>query len=94
MDAVYNLSFLTIVAAAGDDAIAGLSLYKCLRLTPNLSFHLEIILGNNFITSPSPNIAAEVITKLKWATRGWTLQEYVLSERAVVFTGQYGFFSL
>jgi len=43
MDAVYNLSFLTIVAAAGDDANAGLSPYNCLRLTPNVSFHVEII---------------------------------------------------
>ncbi|KAN0110061.1 hypothetical protein V8E51_006448 [Hyaloscypha variabilis] len=83
MDAVYSLSFLTIVAAAGDNANAGLSPYKCLRLNPKVSFHLETISGNNFVTSLSPKIAAEAITKSKWATRGWTLQEYVLSKRVV-----------
>ena len=70
MGSVYNLSFLTIVAAAGEDANAALSPYNCLRLNPNVSFHAEIILGNNSIPSPSPKIAAEVITKLKWVTRG------------------------
>jgi hypothetical protein len=73
MDTVYNLSFLTIVAAAGDNANAGLSPYKCLRLNPNVPFHVETISGNNFVTSLSPKITAEAITKSKWATRGWTL---------------------
>ena len=92
MDAVYNLSFLTIVAAAGDDANAGLSPYNCLRLTPNVSFHVEIIWGNNPITSPSPKIAAEVITKLKWATRGWTFSRIYTFEESSRIHGTIRFF--
>jgi hypothetical protein len=92
MDAVYNLAFLTIVAAAGDDANSGLPPFNTPRLSPSCSLNVETISDNNFVSSLSPKISAEAIAELKWATRGWTLQEYVLSKRAVVFTGKYVFF--
>ncbi|RDL30184.1 uncharacterized protein BP5553_10462 [Venustampulla echinocandica] len=92
MDAVYNLAFLTIVAAAGDSANAGLPPFNSPRLNSHLLFHVETISGINFVSCLSPRIATEAITESKWATRGWTLQEYVLSKRTVIFTGRYVFF--
>ena len=92
MDAVYNLAFLTIVAAAGDNANAGLSPFISRRPIIDCSIHVESISGSNFISSVSPILAAEALTRSKWATRGWTLQEYVLSKRSVIFSGQYVFF--
>jgi hypothetical protein len=92
MDAVYNLAFLTIIAASGDDANTGLSPFISARLIPDRSIYVETISCKNFLSSLSPLHAAEVIAKSKWATRGWTLQEYVLSKRSVIFTGQYVFF--
>jgi hypothetical protein len=92
MDAVYNLAFLTIVTAAGDDATSALPPFNAPRVSPNCSLHVETISDKNYVSSLSPEIASEAIAELKWATRGWTLQEYVLSTRAVVFTGKYVFF--
>jgi hypothetical protein len=92
MDAVCNLAFLTIVTASVDDATSGLPSFNALRLSPNCSLHVETISYNNFISSLSSKIAAEAIAELKRATHRWTLQEYVLSKRAVVFTGKYVFF--
>jgi len=92
MDAVYNMAFLTIVAAAGDDATSGLPPFNAPRVSPNCSLHVETISDKNHVSSLSPETASEAIVELKWAPRGWTLQEYVLSKRAVVFTGKYVFF--
>lgn len=92
MDSVYNSAFLTIVAAAGDDANAGLSPFNSPRFKPSLSISIETISGNTIISSPSPIIAVGAIIKSAWTNRGWTLQEYALSKRVVIFTGQYVFF--
>lgn len=92
MDAVYNSAFLTIVGAAGDSANAGLRPFNSPRFNSHLLFHVETISGINFVSCLSPQIAIEAITESKWATRGWTLQEYVLSKKTVVFTGRYVFF--
>ena len=92
MDAVYNLAFLTIIAANRDDANAGLSPFISPRLIPDRSIHVETISCRNILSSLSPILAAEDLTKSKWAARGWTLQEYVHSKRSVIFTGKYVFF--
>ncbi|PMD52336.1 uncharacterized protein K444DRAFT_487209, partial [Hyaloscypha bicolor E] len=98
MDVVYNLALLTIVAAAGDGANAGLRPFNSPRFVhrrsfnSHLSFHVETISGIYFVSCLSPQIATEIIAESKWASRGWTLQEYILSKRMVVFTGRYVFF--
>ena len=92
MNVVYNLALLTIVAAAGDGANAGLRPFNSPRFNSHLSFHVETISGIYFVSCLSPQIATEIIAESKWASRGWTLQEYILSKRMVVFTGRYVFF--
>jgi hypothetical protein len=37
-------------------------------------------LKGSFVASLSPQIAAQEIEKLAWASRGWNLQEYALSK--------------
>jgi hypothetical protein len=92
MDAAYSLAFLTIVAAFGYDATSGLPPFNAPRVSLNCLLYVETISDNNYVSSLSPEIASETIAELKWATRGWTLQEHVLSKRVVVFTGKYVFF--
>lgn len=92
MDTVYNQAFLTIVAAAGDDADSGLPPFNSPRSESDALISIEAILGNYYVSSVSPVIASQAITASKWATRGWTLQEFALSKRVVIFTGQYVFY--
>ncbi|GME34523.1 hypothetical protein GTA08_BOTSDO11049 [Neofusicoccum parvum] len=81
MDQIYSSAILTICAAAGDDANAGL---LGLEVSPrhfqqcqHFTSALEII----------PMLPAYEHFKLtKWASRGWTYQEQFLSKRILLFT--------
>jgi hypothetical protein len=88
---VYSQSFLAIIAAAGDDANAGLPLYSNPRRNSNLSYLVRRSSKGSFVATLSPQIAAQEIAKSSWASRGWTLQEYALSRRVLFFTGSYTF---
>jgi Heterokaryon incompatibility protein (HET) len=81
MDAIYEASQVTIIAAAGQDANAGL---PGVGITPR-NFQPVINVGNAKLvysmTSPQ-----DVIKQSKWFTRGWTLQEGSLPSRRLVFT--------
>jgi hypothetical protein len=88
---VYSQSFLAIIAAAGDDANAGLPPYGNPGRNLNLSYLVRRSSKGSFVASLSPQIAAEEIAKSTWASRGWTLQEYALSRRVLFFTGSYTF---
>jgi hypothetical protein len=92
MAEVYSQSYLGIIAAAGDDANAGLSPFAVSgRKVPVSSMVIAKPFGR-FVASLSPQIAAEAISRSTWASRGWTLQEYALSRRVLFFTGTYVFF--
>jgi hypothetical protein len=96
MDMIYRGAWLTVIAASGEDAAAGLP-----GLTPG-SRNIEQ--EEAMITAPSPNNPGfSIITtlssvtngsvamphpfsKTKWNTRGWTLQEKALSLRTLTFT--------
>ncbi|KAI1821141.1 heterokaryon incompatibility protein-domain-containing protein [Xylaria intraflava] len=81
MDSVYQFAALTIIAGAGTDETYGLPGVSRSRQARQSSFK-----GNDIsITStlPSPQHA---IRTSRWATRGWTYQEAVLSTRRLVFT--------
>jgi hypothetical protein len=81
MDAIYEASQITIIAAAGQDADAGL---PGVSNTPRNSQPV-IDLGNVKLvySMASPQ---DVIKQSKWFTRGWTLQEAILPNRRLVFT--------
>lgn len=80
MDSIYNSAEITIVAASGVDAHYGLPGVSRLRkLRPSHK------LGNVKLTTLPPDIHIS-IRQSKWSTRGWTLQEGVLTRRRLIFT--------
>ncbi|KAI1372495.1 heterokaryon incompatibility protein-domain-containing protein [Hypoxylon crocopeplum] len=87
MDSVYQNATLTIIAAAGPDETFGLPGVSKVRSSRQVFFQ-----GDNFTllsTLPSPH---DAIAKSRWATRGWTYQEAVLSRRRLVFTNDQLYF--
>jgi hypothetical protein len=82
MNVIYGCAALTIVAAAGSNSNAGLP-----SLNPNSrkSFIIdEEIQGVRLITS-LPDFA-QSINNSTWESRGWTMQEKILSKRLLIFT--------
>ena len=90
---IYSQSYLTIIAATGDDANSGLSPYGGLGRQPviqSLAVHMPEL--GSFVGTMSPQRAAQDILNSTWASRGWTLQEQSLSRRVLFFTGTHAFF--
>jgi hypothetical protein len=87
MDRIYNGATLTIIAAHGNNANAGLP-----GVWPNTRKwrqHTEIIGKLCFANRHrSPTVAGTV-----WNTRSWTYQELVLSRRTITFTADSAWFS-
>ncbi|KAK4938310.1 hypothetical protein LTR10_021194 [Elasticomyces elasticus] len=83
MDLIYAGAFATIVAAnpgAMDSAHSGLyGISRPRNPQPNFRYN-----GRTFVSS-LPHVTYQ-IAKSKWATRGWTYQEAVLSSRCLFFT--------
>ena len=81
MDQIYSNAYLTIVAAAGQDAQAGLpGVSRCHRQQLQ-----DAQIGNTrFVQLPRPALAT--IMSSHWASRGWTFQECCLAGRRLIFT--------
>jgi hypothetical protein len=87
MGFIYGGAHLTIVAAYGDSANAGLpgiSIHRRDRRTPTT------IKGVSMNTQPRS--AVKFLLNSQWYTRGWTFQELVLSNRVLAFTQDQMFF--
>jgi hypothetical protein len=87
MDKIYHNAFLTIVAAVGD-ASTGLSggpggPSRTEAMTASVQ-GLKVCLA--------PNTLADALSLSPWSTRGWTLQEKLVSQRLLVFTDGMVFF--
>lgn len=86
MDAVYGNAFLTVVQASADpntDAnspLAGLS-----PGSRRVQQEEAVIQGNRVILTLRPPFST-AIEQSKWYTRGWTLQEFYISQRSLIFT--------
>jgi hypothetical protein len=86
MDQVYGNAYLTICAADGDNAGAGLRI-----LNPEHTLIQEHMLNQNItqynrdIRLMSTQPAENYIRKSAWNTRGWTFQERLLSPRNLIF---------
>lgn len=90
MDRVYENAVLTIIAAAGEDADAGLpGIWPRRReIAPSVistgGFRLQVAAAHCSLV--------EWVRRSYWNTRGWTFQEQSLSRRCVYFTPHEVFF--
>ena len=86
MDLIYRNAHFTIVAAAGEDATRGLPGTSGTPRTPipSIKINHEIL--------QTVSLGPERILGSKWASRGWTFQEALLSTRHIVFTEHEVFF--
>ncbi|KAK3360951.1 heterokaryon incompatibility protein-domain-containing protein, partial [Lasiosphaeria ovina] len=82
MDLVYGNAQLTIIAAEGDSAHGLPGLGSRRRVEQD-----SLCIGDTTFIRTFPH-AAETARNGKWATRGWTFQEGLLSNRRLVFTNQ------
>lgn len=83
MDRIYANSFLTIVAASGKDANAGLpGVSKVHRRQQQ-----EVRVGNITLLQ-SPDLGHIALGRSTWVTRGWTYQEAYFSTRRLIFTDE------
>jgi hypothetical protein len=87
MRTIYLHADLTIVAAGGMDANAGLNSISSPR---KASQHLEIVKGLWMVTAkPEYHLSVE---EARWNSRAWTFQERMLSTRKLVFNEGQTFF--
>ncbi|EMC93552.1 hypothetical protein BAUCODRAFT_245388 [Baudoinia panamericana UAMH 10762] len=81
MHAIYGNAYLTICAADGESADAGIiAMYDTPDKTDDTS--AEIAHGFHIQLSRTPDM---VISDTKWDRRAWTFQERMLSRRCVIF---------
>ncbi|KAK7699552.1 hypothetical protein SLS64_011505 [Diaporthe eres] len=86
MSLVYSQAYLTIVAASGEDCDSGLPSVQA-RLPIQKTFQAgDLSMGTAFLS------LKQELVKSKWNSRAWTLQEYTLSCRCLVFTPREVFF--
>lgn len=86
MGDIYERSALTLIIAAGEgvaDGIPGVSLLR----EEQLSLQTEAGYFTTSLTRPDVEVNAS-----KWASRGWTYQEGLLSRRRLVFTPSQTYF--
>jgi len=83
MGSVYENSELTIIAAAGQDEHHGLPGVTTIPRKAQRSVKIGDITVISAMRHPHCTIRSS-----KWATRGWTFQEAILSRRRLVFTDE------
>ena len=93
MDLIYGQAFLTVCAADGDNADAGL---RAIGVPGNPSQHTRVpqaIESYSFQLQLMARFPCEVYVQTsKWNTRAWTFQERLLSKRCLIFVGGRVFF--
>jgi hypothetical protein len=89
MGAIYGHAVLTIAAGAGHHADHGLPGIVISR-TP--SQYKQVVSGLPFATMSPSYTSLENSNRLPWNTRGWTLQEKLLSKRILLFTDTQTYF--
>lgn len=92
MGQIYRHAELTIVAAAGKDAEAGLSGVNRVRKVSQHSVKVKAstpnLPGLHLLSAPDirPLWGTHYLHNSEWTTRGWTLQEKTISRRTLIFT--------
>jgi hypothetical protein len=87
MDLIYDQSFLTIIAAAGQDPDFGLPGVGPRTRRPQPF----AVVGQKLLISWSEN-PTDMIRSSAWFQRGWTYQEALLSRRRLIFMEQEVYF--
>ena len=83
MDTVYRQAWLTVIVLVGEGAhsgIAGISRPMQNRMQPTL------VLPQGKLMATSIEFTREYSGRLPWDQRAWTLQEFVLSPRCLIFS--------
>ncbi|KAH7082272.1 heterokaryon incompatibility protein-domain-containing protein [Paraphoma chrysanthemicola] len=86
MDKIYGCASLTIIAASSGDAFGGL---PGVRGTPRKQPYSIRIGSVDFVASTQ---SRNFLQRSRWATRGWTYQEGLLSHRRLIFTDEQVYF--
>lgn len=81
MDQIYSSAYLTIVAAAGQDAHTGLPGVSQFHRQRLQDLHID---GMHFVQLPRPGLTTMMSSH--WASRGWTFQECCFAGRRLIFT--------
>ncbi|KAH0557161.1 hypothetical protein GP486_005048 [Trichoglossum hirsutum] len=81
MDAVYDRAEVTIIAAAGENGSFGLPGVSSRHRIAQPSVQVE----NRLFVSSGPHLR-DLLRLSKWASRGWTYQEGLISKRRLIFT--------
>lgn len=91
MNSIYESALLTIVAAAGEDADAGLpGVHAAMSIDSLIEF--ETGKGRLALAYARPSLADQIRAS-PWNTRGWTFQEHLFSRRCLYFAEGEAFFS-
>jgi hypothetical protein len=88
MHHIYQQAFITIIAAAGESAEAGLA---GIHETPRKQQPSVEIDDLSIINTPVRH-PKHTIPKSTWTTRAWTFQEAILFRRRLVFTAEHMYF--
>lgn len=84
MKDIYRSAYVTIIAAAGDSADSGLPGVNSDRCAMT-----KVDLGGGFaIVEVPPFSEGRHLNYTTWVTRAWTLQEFLLSTRCLVFVDE------
>jgi hypothetical protein len=81
MDTIYASAQVTIIAADSDDPNRGLAGVRGTSRTPQPIFR-----GGSYQIVSSLQSSETMISSSRWATRGWTYQEGLLSNRRLIFS--------
>ena len=84
MNSIYEGAYLTIIAAAGEDAESGLP-----GVTPDsrdIRQHFEVVDGMRLAVA-MPTLTQQ-IAESRWSTRAWIYQEEIMCQRYLIFTSQ------
>ena len=90
MGQIYGNALLTIVAADADDASIGL--FNNINTASRVGRQIVRYSKDLSLLICPPNLNT-VLRETRWATRGWTFQEALLSKRLLVFVDQTVYFS-
>ncbi|OAA43052.1 Heterokaryon incompatibility [Cordyceps fumosorosea ARSEF 2679] len=94
MHDVYGMSYVTIIAAAGNDpsyGLPGISRARNRAPTVDIWMKSSSTSSGRRIVSTGRNVE-EAIRGTTWATRAWTFQEGLVSTRKLVFTDEQVYF--